>query len=193
MNGRRSLRSRLTLLVAAAVALAIAVCAVLCWFVVRAELLRQVERSLGVQKGPQGIEWIEAYCSGGLKGPRELIDERRPPLRLPPTQLIYADGGRCVVGATPVRVTPADLALTHALPGTRAYRNGVTEGGEEVRVMTRNVGSASRSWSPGRWRRSTPPSPPSPGYSPGSLRSAYSARPRPGCWSPAPHCARSAG
>ncbi|MEU0481897.1 HAMP domain-containing sensor histidine kinase [Streptosporangium sp. NPDC006013] len=139
MNGRRSLRSRLTLLVAAAVALAIAVCAVLCWFVVRAELLRQVERSLEVPKGPQGIEWIESYCAGGPAGPRESI-ERRPPFRIPSVQLIYAGGGRCVIGTAPVKVTPADLALTQAPPGTRRIRDGVTDGGEEVRVMTRNVG-----------------------------------------------------
>lgn len=121
MNGRRSLRSRLTLLVAAAVALAIAVCAVLCWFVVRAELLRQVERSL--EGRTQGIEWIGPYCPGGLPGVgvpkvpgvpggRGEITGRRPLLRLPPIQLVYADGGRCVAGSAPVKVTPADLALT---------------------------------------------------------------------------------
>ncbi|GAA3411906.1 sensor histidine kinase [Streptosporangium vulgare] len=145
MNGRRSLRSRLTLLVAAAVALAIAVCAVLCWFVVRAELLRQVERSLDGR--PQGIEWIVPYCQGEPGGPggpgepgapREVMDHR-PQLRLPPIQLIYADGRRCVAGSTPVKVTPADLALTYGPPGRREFRNGVTDTGEEVRVMTKNI------------------------------------------------------
>lgn len=154
MNGRRSLRSRLTLLVAAAVALAIAVCAMLCWFVVRAELLRQVERSL--EGRPQGIEWIGPYCPGGPRGvgvpggpedPRGPggpggpgdVPGRRPQLRLPPIQLIYADGARCVAGSTPVKVTPADVALTHGPPGARAFRNGVTDAGEEVRVMTKNL------------------------------------------------------
>ncbi|WP_440063691.1 sensor histidine kinase [Streptosporangium sp. OZ121] len=148
MNGRRSLRSRLTLLVAAAVALAIAVCAALCWFVVRAELLRQVDGSL--EGRPQGMEWIGPYCPGGPGGPRgqgvpgvpgdrgEMAGHRLP-FRLPPIQLVYADGGRCVAGSTPVKVTPADLALTHGPLGGRALRNGVTDGGEEVRVMTRNV------------------------------------------------------
>ncbi|MFF3442519.1 sensor histidine kinase [Streptosporangium sp. NPDC002721] len=136
MSARRSLRSRLTLLVAAAVTLAIAVCAVLCWFVVRAELLRQVERSLDGR--PQGVDWIGPYCPGVPGDPGEITGRRLPP-RLPPIQLVYADGGRCVVGSTPVRVTPADLALTHGPPGGRAFRNGVTDGGEEVRVMTKNV------------------------------------------------------
>ena len=68
MSRRRSLRSRLTLLVTAAVALAIAVCAAVCWFIVRGELLGQVERSLDVPKGPQGVEWIEQYCSGAVVG-----------------------------------------------------------------------------------------------------------------------------
>jgi len=133
VNGRRSLRSRLILLVAAAVALAIAVCAVLCWFVVRAELLRQVERSLEVQRVPQGIE---AYCR---EGQWDAV-ERRPPFRLPALQLIYANGVRCVVGTPPVEVTGADLALTWAPIGTRAFRDGVTDEGEEVRVVTRNAG-----------------------------------------------------
>ncbi|MEU3166794.1 HAMP domain-containing sensor histidine kinase [Streptosporangium sp. NPDC006930] len=155
MNGRRSLRSRLTLLVAAAVALAIAVCAVLCWFVVKAELLRQVERSL--EGRPQGIEWIGPYCHEGPRGvgvpggpdhPREVPDGpdhpregpgRRPLPRLTPIQLVYADGERCVAGSTPVKVTPADLALTHGPPGRQVFRNGVTDDGEEVRVLTRNV------------------------------------------------------
>ncbi|MEU4538451.1 HAMP domain-containing sensor histidine kinase [Streptosporangium sp. NPDC023825] len=145
MNGRRSLRSRLTLLVAAAVALAIAVCAMLCWFVVRAELLRQVDGSL--EGRPQGMEWIGPYCPGGPRGPgapgvpgeRGEIAGRRLPSRLPPVQLVYADGGRCVAGSTPVKVTPADLALTHGPLGRRALRNGVTDGGEEVRVMTKSV------------------------------------------------------
>ncbi|MFI6511141.1 sensor histidine kinase [Streptosporangium sp. NPDC050855] len=144
MNARRSLRSRLTLLVAAAVALAIAVCAVLCWFVVRSELLRQVERSLSGQKGPV-LDWIEAYCPAGAPGragPGEGSDRRPPPRvppRLPPVQLVHADGGRCPVGGSPIRVTPADLALTGAPPGTRLLRDGVSDDGEEVRVMTRNV------------------------------------------------------
>ncbi|GAA2863822.1 ATP-binding protein [Streptosporangium fragile] len=132
MSRRRSLRSRLTLLVATAVALAIAVCAALCWFVVRAELLRQVERSLDGPKGMQNVAWIQQYCSGS-------VSDRPLPPRLPPLQLIYADGTTCVVGSTPVRVTRGDLMLTQAPPGSRELRSGVTESGEEVLVMVRNV------------------------------------------------------
>ncbi|MBB2911527.1 two-component system sensor histidine kinase MprB [Streptosporangium becharense] len=133
MSRRRSLRSRLTLLVAAAVALAIAVCAALCWFVVRAELYRQVERSLDGPKGAQNVHWIQQYCSGA-------VPDRPLPPRPVPVQLVYADGTTCAVGGTPVRVTPRDLALTRAGPGAGQLREGVTEGGEEVLVMTRNAG-----------------------------------------------------
>jgi two-component system sensor histidine kinase MprB len=134
VNGRRSLRSRLTLLVATAVAVAIAVCAAVCWVIVRSELLDQMDRSLHGPKGPQGIEWIQLYCSGG-------IPDRPLPPRFQPLQVIGAQGGRCVVGAPGVEIISADRALAGAPAGQESIRNGVTEEGEAVRVLTRSVGS----------------------------------------------------
>nr|WP_184944102.1 HAMP domain-containing sensor histidine kinase [Planomonospora venezuelensis] len=134
MGARRSLRSRLTLLVAAAVAVAIAVCAGACWFIVRTAMLEQVDRSLRDPKGVQGLEWVAQYCSED--GPR-----RPPPFRLPPLQLIDAEGGTCVVGATEVRVTPEDRALAAMPEGAQARRDGTTADGADVRVLTRSVGS----------------------------------------------------
>jgi two-component system sensor histidine kinase MprB len=134
VNGRRSLRSRLTLLVATAVAVAIAVCAAVCWFIVRSELLDQMDRSLHGSKGPQGIEWIQQYCARGLP-------DRPLPFRFQPLQAIDAGGGRCVVGAPGVKVTPADRDLAAGPAGQEAIRNGTTEEGAEVRVLTRSVGS----------------------------------------------------
>ena len=134
MNGRRSLRSRLTLLVATAVAVAIAVCAAVCWFIVRSELLDQMDRSLHGPKGPQSMEWIQQYCTGGVSG-------RPLPFRFQPLQVIDAQGGRCVVGAPGVNVTTADRDLAAGPAGQEAIRNGTTEEGAEVRVLTRSVGS----------------------------------------------------
>lgn len=135
MSRRRSLRSRLTLLVTAAVALAIAVCAAVCWFIVRGELLGQVERSLDVPKGPQGVEWIEQYCSGAVVG------RMPPPPRFQLLQVIDAGGGRCVVGTTGVRVVPSDRTLVGAPEGRGEFRDGATDDGAPVRVLVRSVGS----------------------------------------------------
>ncbi|MBG0831044.1 HAMP domain-containing histidine kinase [Planomonospora sp. ID67723] len=128
------MRSRLTLLVAAAVAVAIAVCAGACWFIVRTAMLEQVDRSLRDPKGGQGLEWVAQYCSGDE--PR-----RQPPFRLPPLQLIDAEGGTCVVGTVEVRVTPEDRALAAMPRGAQARRDGTTADGADVRVLTRSVGS----------------------------------------------------
>ncbi|GGL12877.1 HAMP domain-containing sensor histidine kinase [Planomonospora parontospora] len=130
-TGPRSLRSRLTLLVAAAVAAAIAVCAGACWFLVRSELLDQVDRSLRSPKGPQGVEWIERYCSGA--------EPDRPPPRLALLQLVDAAGRTCAVG-TEVEVVPGDRELARAPRGTEAFRDGTTSEGDEVRVLVQSVG-----------------------------------------------------
>ncbi|WP_449065435.1 ATP-binding protein [Planomonospora algeriensis] len=129
----RSLRSRLTLLVATAVAVAIAVCAGACWFLVRSELLDQVDRSLRSPKGPQGVEWIERYCSGAGR------PDRPPPPRLALLQLVDADGRTCAVG-TEVEVVAGDRELARAPRGTEAFRDGVTADGQEVRVLAQSVG-----------------------------------------------------
>ncbi|MBG0824204.1 HAMP domain-containing histidine kinase [Planomonospora sp. ID91781] len=131
-TGPRSLRSRLTLLVATAVAAAIAVCAGACWFLVRSELLDQVDRSLRSPKGPQGVEWIERYCSGAEP-------DRPPPPRLALLQLVDAAGRTCAVG-TEVEVVPGDRELARAPRGTEAFRDGTTSDGDEVRVLVQSVG-----------------------------------------------------
>ncbi|GGS70422.1 two-component sensor histidine kinase [Planobispora rosea] len=159
MKGRRSLRARLTVLVAATVAVAIAVCAGACWFIVRSALLEQVDRSLD---GPRLREsaWIIDRCLGDTAigdtpPPRDIPPpgEARPglgervlprglPPNLPPIQLVDAAGRVCAVGDTAIEVVPADLALAKAPKGAYAApRDGVTEDGAEVRVMTRSIGS----------------------------------------------------
>ncbi|MFG1754812.1 sensor histidine kinase [Streptosporangium sandarakinum] len=153
MRRRRSLRSRLTLLVAAAVALAIAVCAGACWFIVRGALLNQVDRSLLEKpKGTSaGAQWMQDYCAGHLPAlpplpdlpgspPGTFPDRPRPP-RVLPVQVIDAQGGRCVVGGLAVTATPADRALAAAPVGTWALRDGAAEDGTPVRVLTTSAGS----------------------------------------------------
>ncbi|GAA3134522.1 ATP-binding protein [Planomonospora alba] len=131
----RSLRSRLTALAATAVAVAVAVCAGACWFIVRAELLDQVDRSLRVPKGPQERAWIDRFCTGAQPS--------APQQPLPPRlllQVIDARGGVCVVGGTAIEVLPADRELALAVAGARTVRDGASADGEEVRVAVQSLG-----------------------------------------------------
>ncbi|WP_406313590.1 HAMP domain-containing histidine kinase [Streptosporangium sp. NBC_01639] len=146
MSGRRSLRSRLTLLITVAVALAIAACAGTCWFIVRDELYAQVNRSL--QAYPRGappgegpprerdVSRIVALCAAGQSFPAG-GDGLRP--FLPLVQVVYPDGRRCLVGQTAVTVTEVDQAVASGAYGHAELRDGVTDDGDPVRVRTQNV------------------------------------------------------
>lgn len=146
MSGRRSLRSRLTLLITVAVAVAIAACAGTCWFIVRDELYAQVNRSL--QAYPRGappgegpprerdVSRIVALCAAGQSFPAG-GDGLRP--FLPLVQVVYPDGRRCLVGQTAVTVTEVDQAVASGAYGHAELRDGVTDDGDPVRVRTQNV------------------------------------------------------
>ncbi|GII78640.1 two-component sensor histidine kinase [Sphaerisporangium rufum] len=132
--GGGSLRSRITLLVAAAVTVAIAVCAGLCWLLVRDELWRKLDESL--QQPPVDAriaQMIQRECSADPTGD----SSPGPFLRL--QQIVTADGVRCAQGWEAVKVAPADLPIT-TTPGGRRLRDGTTDAGEPVRVLTVNVG-----------------------------------------------------
>lgn len=133
-RGRRSMRSRLTVLVATVVAVAIAVCAAACWFLVRNELSRQLDTSLDQPPlGGRTVEMIQRNCSEHPSG----TEEPGPFLRL--QQIVLADGTRCAQGWDAVKVEPADQRMAR-LPGARMLRDGVTDSGDTVRVLTANVG-----------------------------------------------------
>jgi two-component system sensor histidine kinase MprB len=145
VNGRRSLRSRLTVLITVAVALAIAACAGTCWFIVRNELYVQVDRTLqgrprGVPPGQsppreRDVSRVVALCAAGQPSPAG--DGLRP--FLPLVQVVYPDGRRCVLGQTAVVVTGMDRAVAAGAHGDVELRDGVTDGGDPVRVRTENL------------------------------------------------------
>ncbi|MDP9866988.1 MULTISPECIES: sensor histidine kinase [Streptosporangium] len=146
MSGRRrSLRSRLTVLITVAVALAIAACAGTCWLVVRDQLHTQVERTLQgpPRGGPPGqgpkdrdASRILEMCAAGRTSPVG-GDGLRP--FVPLVQLVYSDGRRCVLGQTAVAVTGADREVAAGGPERPRLRDGVTDTGEPVLVRTENV------------------------------------------------------
>ncbi|MFC4536806.1 sensor histidine kinase [Sphaerisporangium dianthi] len=127
--------SRLTLLVATAVAVAIAVCAAACWFLVRNELSRQLDDSL--DQPPVGGRTLDMIQRGGCSQRPTGAEPPGPFLRL--QQIVRADGTRCAQGLDAVVVTAQDRRAA-VVPGARLLRDGVSDAGDPVRVLTVNVG-----------------------------------------------------
>ncbi|MEV4679062.1 HAMP domain-containing sensor histidine kinase [Actinomadura sp. NPDC049382] len=150
---RLTLRARMALLTAAAVALAVAACATAGWLLTRNQLYRELDRRLAVTSGgppeapggPAGpfrartarqVQTALADCTdrptaalNALPGPYEMM------------QVVAADGRRCTVpGAGALRVTDADAAVARGERG-HVYHDGtgVTAAGadDHVRVLTR--------------------------------------------------------
>ncbi|MFI6292528.1 sensor histidine kinase [Nonomuraea sp. NPDC050790] len=126
-----SLRTRMTLLVTAAVALAVALSAVLCFSIVRMTLLSQLDHEL---EGPPGkrpdVTKLLLRCS---------TDPSREDPYTPPysEQIIYADGSPNCSFGTPLAVTEADRKVARS--GGQCLHNSTTTTGAQVRVATKWV------------------------------------------------------
>ncbi|MGV9308089.1 HAMP domain-containing sensor histidine kinase [Nonomuraea sp. NPDC003727] len=130
---RRSLRSRLTLLVTLAVAVAVAVSAVGCYLIVKHELYVQMDRTFDEQrmKPPEAkrydVEWLLKHCQPTAQSTGHY---GRPPQS---TMVVYADGRpNCYVGPG-LTVTPTVRRI--AAQGGSDIFNGTTEQGKPVRVF----------------------------------------------------------
>ncbi|WP_084960403.1 sensor histidine kinase [Thermoactinospora rubra] len=135
--GWRSLHSRLTLLVAAAVALAIAVCAAASWFIVRRELYESLERSLtGFTPPPHELREVANRC---VHDPEPSAEGRRWPG--PVWQVVLADNQRCVTGTRAIKVAPEDVAEAAKPPdGEPLFRPGVSDSGTPMWVRVSSLG-----------------------------------------------------
>ncbi|MEU7743952.1 HAMP domain-containing sensor histidine kinase [Nonomuraea sp. NPDC049158] len=124
---RYSLRSRLTLLVTVAVALAIAACAGLSWFIVREQMVRQLDQTIMDPEGKNDQRWLREHCT--TEGtPAEYAAGL--------VTLLDGTGTTCSLGS-PIVVTEDDKrAIPH--PGKPIYRYGVTKDGMPLRVVTVN-------------------------------------------------------
>ncbi|MFF4354190.1 ATP-binding protein [Streptomyces sp. NPDC001530] len=136
------LRSRLALLVAAAVAFAVAAVSVTCWFIVRGKLYDEVDNQLeSAATRPQGGKLLDTITNCGQSSDQS--DES-------PTdqggfragseyylQVVKANGETCVASNTPgtVKVTSSDTDLARN-PNRGIYRNGTDTKGNPVRVFT---------------------------------------------------------
>ncbi|MEU6780009.1 HAMP domain-containing sensor histidine kinase [Nonomuraea angiospora] len=125
----RSLRTRLTLLVTAAVALAIAISAGACFMIVRGQLYDQVDRDL---KHKGDLPWLVKNCLAAPEAPGPY----GPPQS---TQIIYSDSRpTCYLGSA-LKITQEDLDIA-ANGGGPHFHNGLAEDGTPMRIITVNVG-----------------------------------------------------
>ncbi|MET8981283.1 HAMP domain-containing sensor histidine kinase [Streptomyces sp. NPDC004539] len=130
------IRARLSMLVAAAVAFAVAAVSVTCWFLVQGKLYEQVDNDLGKAAfigGPQqrAIENALSNCTQTA--------QTYPGIRGTYSQAITSDGTSCVIQGSQglVKVTSDDTkVINDKSSGEGTYRNGVTTDGTEVRVLT---------------------------------------------------------
>ncbi|MFD1273191.1 HAMP domain-containing protein [Streptomyces kaempferi] len=130
------IRSRLALLVAAAVAFGVAAVSVTCWFIVRGKLYDEIDNNLQDQKQAQQYTLVQGVLDNCRKEPSNDNDFHG---RFDDyAQVINSDGTVCVFGysAGSVTVTDADKAVAkHPQFNKSAPRNGTDTKGNDVRVL----------------------------------------------------------
>ncbi|MER5942096.1 HAMP domain-containing sensor histidine kinase [Streptomyces sp. NPDC001928] len=131
------IRSRLALLVAAAVAFAVAAVSVTCWFIVQGKLYAQVDEDLEKAAKPQPYGAVAATLTECPKEPQETANtfRARDTIYL---QLVKTDGTACVSSNSEgtVRTTNSDKEVVKDAGNSKNTRNGTDEEGNSVRVLT---------------------------------------------------------
>ncbi|MFI1359094.1 ATP-binding protein [Streptomyces sp. NPDC020898] len=130
------IRSRLALLVAAAVAFAVAAVSVTCWFLVQGKLYEQLNDDLKkamFMQGPLDRQINNAY-NNCTQAPQNGF-------RNTYSQVVKADGTACVLGDSvgTVKVTNSDHDVIKNASNSNSggiLRNGTDADGNEVRVLT---------------------------------------------------------
>ncbi len=130
------LRSRLALLVAAAVGFAVAAVAVAAWFTARGQLLGQLDDSL--KNTTPRINTAMSSCAPGSPPSPGVVGAQTY------VQVVLPDAPPCVVEGKEIKVTKYDLAIAKAVAsgdwasrGLFAKHDSRTANGEPVRVYTR--------------------------------------------------------
>ncbi|MFD5517191.1 ATP-binding protein [Streptomyces sp. NPDC127066] len=141
------LRSRLALLVAAAVAFGVATVSVTCWFIVQGKLYEQVDNDLqrGMRAPPNAIVNALNYCSA-------TPDNTVSPFRNNYVQVVKENGTACVVDNSigKVKVTQSDRTAIKSGELNKSYfRDGTDEDGNAVRVMLRPLSTTTADGQPG--------------------------------------------
>ncbi|MHA4813653.1 sensor histidine kinase [Streptomyces aculeolatus] len=133
--GRLPLRSRLALLTAAAMAVAIAVAAISCWLITRDQLMREFDRSLMQAEVPSTLPEVIRTVGCEEERPPGLADELNTDRTT--AQIVLADGSACwLQGEHTIPVTETDRAIAaRGGPRTEVVHD-VTSDGTEWRVRT---------------------------------------------------------
>ncbi|MFG2857906.1 sensor histidine kinase [Streptomyces mirabilis] len=132
------IRSRLALLVAAAVAFAVAAVSVTCWFIVERKLYEQVDESLGSQRKSLPYPVVESALNNCGRAPKASSNDYRGQSDSY-AQVVQADGTICAFEGSRgiVKVADSDRELAqNAKVGAVTIRNGTDSDGNDVRVMT---------------------------------------------------------
>ncbi|MEV7861250.1 HAMP domain-containing sensor histidine kinase [Streptomyces hirsutus] len=134
------IRARLSLLVAAAVAFAVAAVSVTCWFIVQGKLYQQLDNDLKkatVLQGPQRVDEIRRALNTCTDTPRDSMDGAFGETF---SQVVRDDGTVCLFpnSAGRIEVTPSDrdVIASAGTGSTGLYRDGTDQDGAEVRVLT---------------------------------------------------------
>lgn len=143
------LRSRLAILTAAAVAVAVAACAVSCWFIVRGQLMTQLDQSLQTADS-RSAGFIMSRNGCLNEAPQNSLDNPAPPILNKAIMQVYLSDGRtcAIIGDTVLPVTDSDkdtarLASTldnNEGPGPEIGTSPITvtgSDGTEYRVVTK--------------------------------------------------------
>jgi two-component system, OmpR family, sensor histidine kinase MprB len=133
------IRSRLAMLVAAAVAFAVAAVSVTCWFIVQGKLYEQVNDDLNqMARRPGTVNQLLQRCT---QTPQE--NPQNYPGRNDYVQAIKESGDPCVDPTSPgtIKVTGSDKNVIKAAEFLRGnVRNGTDSHGNAVRVLTLYLG-----------------------------------------------------
>ncbi|WP_405768046.1 HAMP domain-containing histidine kinase [Streptomyces sp. NBC_00080] len=134
------IRSRLAMLVAAAVAFAVAAVSVTCWFLVQGKLYAQVNDDLEeMARRPGTVNALLQRCTQNPEENTQLFPGRNNYV-----QAIKEQGAPCVDPTSPgtVKVTSSDKdVIKDAKSGRALFRNGTDDDGNAVRVLTMYLGA----------------------------------------------------
>ncbi|MGW5735333.1 MULTISPECIES: sensor histidine kinase [Streptomyces] len=131
------LRSRLAMLVATAVALAVAAAAVVCWFVVRTALINSLDEALSTNRVPDQL--VLSLIDGNGQCRRASVisnQENGPNLFKSTVQVVDRKGNSCVIsGKQSIEVSPDDVGVADRTV-TQTIHTATASNGAKYRVLT---------------------------------------------------------
>ncbi|MER7897304.1 HAMP domain-containing sensor histidine kinase [Streptomyces sp. NPDC096046] len=134
------IRSRLALLVAAAVAFAVAAVSVTCWFLVQGKLYDEIDNDLRSSVGPLHPEDFQGLTNSCRQTPADSLGMGSRPKSY--GQLVRADGTVCLFSSSTaqVQVSSGDKAVARDPdPSRYHFRDGTDTDGNKLRVLTTAV------------------------------------------------------